>query len=506
MAELMLALDGGTESLRAAIFDLAGNKLGDSASPYPTAFPRPNWAEQNPDDWWASASVACQKSLQDAKVTAADIGAICADTTCCSVVMTDAAGNPLRPCQLWMDVRAADQARQVVETGDAALCVNSAGAGPVSAEWMIPKVLWVKQNEPAIYEQAAVVCEYQDWLNWKLTGCWVASMNNVAVRWHYATAQGGWPNSMLDRLDLGQLQDKWPSEILAPAAVIGGLTPAAATHLGLLADTPVIQGGADAFIGMVGLGAIEPGDVTLITGSSHLQFLVSDREYHAQGVWGTYADAIYPGCHILEGGQTSTGSVINWFKRNFAADVSYDELNAEAAKIDPGCDGLLSQDHFQGNRTPHTDPLSIGALVGLSLSHTRAHVYRAIIEGICFGTKLVINAFQQASPIKRIVVAGGATNSDLWLQIHADTLGLAIERTLVPEAPLLGDAILAAVGIGKFTNIENGCAAMVHNMPAGNVVPQPSQVEAYTDLYQRYLDLYPALRPFSAKQKEISVN
>lgn len=499
MADLVLAMDGGTESLRAAVFDLEGNKLGDHASPYETRFPQPNWAEQDPADWWRSAGEASKGALKAAGVAASDVAAVCADTTCCTVVFAAEDGAPLRPCQLWMDVRAGGQADKVLATGDGALRVNGDGAGPVSAEWMVPKALWIRENEPETYAKADVVCEYQDWLNFMMTGRWVSSLNNVSVRWHYSSKHGGWPSGLCEALGMADLPGKWPRDVLAPGEVVDELTGEAAEHLGLASGTPVVQGGADAFIGMIGLGVTRPGDVTLITGSSHLQFLVCEGEFHRNGVWGTYSDAVYPGKNILEGGQTSTGSVINWFKRNFAPDVPYDVLNAEAEKLAPGCDGLLSQDHFQGNRTPHTDPLSVGALVGLSLSHTRAHVYRAIIEGVCLGTKLVIEEFKSAGDVSRVVVAGGATNSDLWLQVHADTLGMDIERTLVPDAPLLGDAILAAAGIGRFGGIEEGCSAMVRPSPEGKVSFDRERAEAYGEVFGRYRDLYGALRPFSTK-------
>lgn len=499
MPELVLAMDGGTESLRAAVFDLEGNKLGDFAAPYETDFPQPKWAEQDPGQWWQSAGEACKKALEAAGAKKEDVAAVCADTTCCTVVFADKDGTPLRPCQLWMDVRAEAQAQKVLETGDGALRVNNAGSGPVSAEWMVPKALWIKENDPGTYDKAAVVCEYQDWLNFKMTGRWAASLNNVSARWHYSSRHGGWPTGMLEALSMPDLQEKWPQDVLALGEVVGELTADAAAHMGLAAGTPVVQGGADALIGIVGLGVVEPGDLTLITGSSHLLFLVCDNEYHAKGVWGTFADHVYPGKHILEGGQTSTGSVINWFRRNFAADVPYDVLDAEAAKIEPGCEGLLSQDHFQGCRAPHTDPLSAGALVGLSLSHSRAHVYRAIIEGVCLGTKLILEGFKAAGKIERVVAAGGATNSGLWMQIHADTLGMDIERTVVPDAPLLGDAILAATGVGKFDRIEDGCKAMVQPLPEATVRCDREQAQRYDEVFERYKGLYQALRPFSAK-------
>ena len=297
---------------------------------------------------------------------------------------------------IWMDVRSAAEAADVAASGDPALRINSNGSGPVSAEWMIPKSLWIKRHQPELYARAARICEYQDYINWRLTGRWVASLNNVSVRWHYQSRDGGVPRSLLETLGLADLEEKWPSRIVPPGEVIDVLTTDAAAHLGLQPGIPVAQGGADAFIGMIGLGVTEPGEMALITGSSHLQLGVAARPVHAQGVWGTYMDAVYPDKPIIEGGQTSTGSVIAWFKRHFASQTTFDAMNEEATTIEPGCEGLVVLDHFQGNRTPYTDAMSRGAITGLTLKHTPAHVYRAIIEGICLGTKLIVENFGAA--------------------------------------------------------------------------------------------------------------
>jgi ribulose kinase len=214
---------------------------------------------------------------------------------------------------------------------------------------MIPKSLWMKHNQPELFQRAAHICEYQDYINWRLTGRWVGSLNNMSVRWHYQSREGGLPLSLLDKLDVADLEQKWPSAIVRPGDVIDQLTKDAVDHLGLAPDIPVVQGGADAFIGMIGLGVTEPGEMALITGSSHLHLGIAPNPVHGPGIWGTYMDAVYPGKPVIEGGQTSTGSIIAWFKRHFAANTSFDALNAEAAKIEPGCEGLLVLDHFQGN-------------------------------------------------------------------------------------------------------------------------------------------------------------
>ncbi len=492
----VIGIDGGTESLRAHVFDLSGRSLGVGRGAYATDFPAPARAEQAPPDWWQAAGAAVRGALAAAGVGAGQIAALAADTTSCTVVACDDAGTPLRPALLWMDVRAHAEAAAVAATGDPALRINGAGAGPVSPEWMIPKALWIKRHQPELYARAARICEYQDWLNHRLTGRWVASRNNVAMRWHWQAEHGGWPVTLLAALGLEDLAGKWPAEIVAPGAQIGPLTAEAASHLGLRPGTPVVQGGADAFIGMIGLGVTEPGELALITGSSHLQLGIATRPVHAPGVWGTYADCVYPGKHVIEGGQTSTGSVIAWFRRHFAAHSDFDALNAAAAALPPGAEGLLAVDHFQGNRTPYTDALARGAITGLSLSHTPAHLYRALIEAICLGTRLIVESFGDAFQARRIVVAGGATRSDFWLQVHADTLGVPLALTAEPEACPLGAAILAATGIGRFATIEEGCAAMVR--VARTIEPDPAAHAAYGPIHDRYRAAYAALKPLRA--------
>lgn len=489
----VVGVDGGTESIRAFVFDLDGQTVASHAAPYKTEFPQPSWAEQNPEDWWAGMGVAVKGALTKAKVPPGEIIALSVDTTCCSVVALDADGRPLRSCMIWMDVRAAKEAADVAATKDEALRVNGGGAGPVSAEWMIPKALWLKKHQPDIYHRAAMLGEYQDYINLRLTGQWVGSIGSAAIRWHYQTQHRGVPRSLLSTLGIADLEAKWPQKRLAPGQPIGPLTREAARQLGLKAGTLVVQGGPDAFMGLIGLGVTEPNEMGLITGSSHLLLGVTAKPIHLPGVWGSYMDAVYPGKPIIEGGQTSTGSVIAWFKRHFAENISFEALNEKAEALPPGAEGLLVLDHFQGNRTPYTDALSRGAITGLTLKHTQAHVFRAIIEGICLGTRLIVDNFGDAFLANRIVVAGGATKSPLWLQIHADTLGRPLELTEVADAPALGCAILAAHGAGKFRTIEEGCRAMVQRKSV--IEPNLRATRFYeAEMLPRYAELYGAMK------------
>lgn len=488
-----LTVDGGTESLRARIYDIKGICLGSLAVSYKTNFMSGSRAEQNPADWWDNMVTASRGAIAKAGVDPSEIVAITCATTCCSVVALDENGDAIRPALLWMDVRANKEADDVLASGDQALIVNGKSNGPVSAEWMIPKALWLKRNEPRNFSKAYRVCEYQDYLSFKLTGEWTASLNNVGLRWHYSTDRGGWATSLVTSLGLEDLLEKWPSRVVAPGDVIGTLSAKAAHELGLSCKVMVVQGGADALIGMIGLGVSKPGQLALITGSSHLLFGVSDSPIHAHGIWGSYRDIVYPDRYIVEGGQTSTGSIINWLGRLTGGPLDFDTLNAKAAELEPGCEGLIVQDHFQGNRTPYTDPMSRGALVGLTLSHEKHHIFRAMMEGIGFGTRAILDAFARAGyDNSEITVGGGATASDLWLQIHADTSGLPVRVPASPDAPSVGSAVLAAFGAGHFNSIDEGISEMVK--PARLIEPIAVNVRKYEEIYMRYLSLYPALK------------
>lgn len=488
----VLTADGGTESLRARVYDIAGTCLASHAVAYKTDFKPGARAEQNPADWWANFVEASRAAIAQSGVAPSDIEAICYATTSCTVVALDENGDALRPALIWMDVRANAEADEVLATGDPALALNGNGTGPVSAEWMIPKALWLKKNEPDTFARAHRICEYQDYITHKLTGEWAASLNNLSLRWHYRSDHGGWAKSLVEALGMGEILDKWPPRVVAPGQVIGTLTGTAAEALGLPRGVKVVQGGADALIGMIGLGVAKPGQLALITGSSHLQFGVTEGPLHAPGVWGAYADIVYPGRYVVEGGQTSTGSIINWLGR-ITGGLDFDALNEKAAALAPGSDGLLVLDHFQGNRTPYTDPLSRGAFVGLTLAHEKHHMFRAIMESIGFGTRAILDAFQRAGyQSAEMTVGGGAAASDLWMQIHADTANIPIRVPASADAPSTGSAVLAFHGAGHFASIDEGIDAMVH--PGRTIEPKAENVAQYEEIYQRYLALYPALK------------
>jgi FGGY-family pentulose kinase len=501
-----MGIDYGTGGVRVGIFDREGTPIVFRGVEMATEFPRPGWAEQDPDEWWNGLVEATNRIVREDGIPPEEIAGIAADATSCTVVAVDENDRHLRPAILWMDVRASDQARRLGETADPALKYN--GFGAVSAEWMPSKALWLKESEPETYRKARVICECQDWLNHRLTGEWAASINNASARWYYDRDNGGFPESLYDAVGIADVLEKFPDRVLDMGAVVGGLHEEAAEELGLKAGTPVSQGGIDAFVGALGLGVTEPGKMALITGSSHVMIGQAPEPIHGRGFFGAYTDAQVPGQYTVEGGQVSTGSIVAWFKNQFASEARaeaerrgvdpYVVLNEMAHEVPLGSDGLVLVDYFQGNRTPYTDPLARGMIWGLSLGHTPAHVFRAIIEGICFGTEHIFRTMRGHGFEPRLnVVSGGPTKSDLWMQMHADVCNVPIAFTEVGDGPVLGSAMLAAVGAGIYPDIQTASGHMVHT--THTIDPDPEAHEAYRFYVDRYIETYPQMRELMHK-------
>ncbi len=497
----VIGIDCGTESVRAGVFNMSGRPLAYGVKEYPLTLPRPGWAEQNPNDWWHAITLAVREAVQKAGVKPERIRGISADATSCTVVVMDKSGNHMRNAIIWMDVRAADQSKRIAASGDPALKYN--GWGSVSPEWMPCKALWLKENEPEVYHNAYRVMEFTDWIMYKLTGEYVASINTATARWYYDRPSGGWPLSFYEKIGLEDLIDKFPQRVLDLGEVVGPLAPQAAEALGLPAGIPISQGGADAFVAMIGLNVVRPGRLAFITGSSHLHLGLSEKEFHAPGIFGGFPDAVIPGLSMVEGGQVSTGSVLKWFRDHFCHGLReeanvlgldvYALLDKRAQALPPGSEGLIVLEYWQGNRTPWVDPDARGTVWGLSLAHRPEHVFRAIMEGIAYGTELIFQNFaRHGFAFDEIVACGGPVKSELWMQIHADVSGRPILFTEVAQAPALGSAVLAAVGAGLYSDIAEASDHMVHFK--SRLEPDFSRHEEYKFFFDKYVRTYEQLK------------
>ena len=300
---MFLGIDAGTEAVKAGLFDVAGNLVASGSRRYQTYFPRPGWAEQDPDDWWAGLVGAVRDCLRAADVPPDAVRGISADATTCTIVPMKN-GSHLRRALLWMDVRAADMAQRIFETHHAALRYSPGG---VSAEWMPPKVLWLREHEPDVYAAVDTLIEYADWIAYRLTGRMTLNINTITQRWYYHLPSGGWNADFFETIRLGGVEAKFPDNIVKIGEVVGGLSAQAAAELGLRTGIPVAANGGDAFIGLLGLNVTGPGDLGVVMGSSNVLSGLSATEFHVPGVFGSYPDAVIPGLNLVEGGQVSTG-------------------------------------------------------------------------------------------------------------------------------------------------------------------------------------------------------
>ncbi|EPD33603.1 FGGY-family carbohydrate kinase [Propionimicrobium lymphophilum] len=504
----LLGVDFGTESCRAAIFDLRGNPLGFAGTPYKTNFPRPGQAEQSPTDWWEALKASVSRVLDQTGIPARQIAGISYDATTMTVVALDKEGNALRDAIMWMDVRAIKQSKRGDEAESWAKLYNGGGTMPVTAEWYPFKAAWLKENEPEIYKKAYRIVDAPDWLTFKLTGRWTVNLNTAAVRGYYNRDFGGWPVEFFEQIGCGDVFEKLPEDVLPLGQPVEGLSVKAASDLGLTPGIPVVQGGGDAWHGQIGLGVVNPGSLAVITGSSQVMSGQSKDKIYGKGFMGGYTDAVMEGQYTVEGSLVSSGSVLKWFRDNFARDISdatervglnvYEVLDKKCANIAPGSDGLIVNQDFQGNRTPYTDSKARGVIWGLSLSHTADHMYHAIMEGVCYGTAHNLKVMEAGgfNP-EKLVYCGGATKSKVWMQMYADVTGKPVTLTKVGDAVVLGSCMLAAVGVGLYESLPDAARYMVHESDV--IEPNMERHEQYKFFVDQYMNAWPQMAELTHK-------
>ena len=497
---LVLGLDLGTQSLRAAFVDETGRTVAFGVSPIETTYPRPAWAEQQPLAWWAAAETAVVAAKAQGNVSADEIVGIGLDCTACTVLACDLDGNPLRPALLWMDQRSHIEADDISATADPVLRYVS---GRVSPEWMLPKALWLLRNEPATFHAATRIVECTDWMMHRLTGEWTLSLNHVAVKWNYARPDGGWPLKLLAQVGLADLPSKWPERIVPLGLGEGRLCRTAAAALGLNEGTPVAQGGIDAYLGMLGLGATRDGDVAAIVGSSTCHLAQSHDGVFGSGAAGWLSRRDRSGPLHTRGRPDGDGvdsRLVSASLRRQGTARSHParterlrrarrtRRRRSARSRRPGRPRRLARQ----SRSPYKNPQARGAIVGLSLAHGAGHIFRAIYEATAMGTRHILeNAAAHGLKVERVFIGGGGAKSALWLQIHADVLKMPMHLARESEACALGSAMTAAVAAGIYKNIDEAAGAMVSFEKT--VEPDPRHAGVYDELFERYVGLYQRL-------------
>lgn len=500
--DLVLGMDFGTQSLKIGVYSTTGEHIFTASASYPTLHRKNGYSEQDANDWWKALKTAMDKMSQT--IDSSLIKAISLCATSSTVVLTDKDLNPVAPAQCWMDQRAI-QEEEEINANRQAHVINqlSYSGGKTSIEWMTTKSLWLKKQNDLTDK---MIIEQIDWMNYQLTGQLIASKCNATCKWNYVEHLGGFSEPFFDALNLQGITNHWPKDILNVGDQVGTVTRIAAEQLGVDAGIPVYQGGIDAHIGMIGSGALEAGRLSMITGTSFVHLMHHDKPIFNDSLWGPYDSPLLAGQWLLEGGQLSCGSIISWFLQEFYGDrfdkeAVYKELEEEVMAIEAGSEGLMMLDSWKGNRTPYKTPHATGALIGLTLSHNKYHIYRAILESIAFGTKNVIRTMNQSGiPVDRIIAGGGGTHNKCWMQIISDVTGLPISIPEDIETGSKGAAIIAAYGLGEYPSLPAASSAMVKMKKTYQ--PDLTKTQRYKELFEMYLNLNDVLFPIMKKLKD----
>ncbi len=504
MAEYLMGIDCGTGSVRVALFDFRGQNRAYDIKEYGTTYPKNGWAEQDDKQWLSALQAAIQGCMTKAGIGNDNIAAITCDATTNTLVYLGEDDESVRNPILWMDVRAAGEAAFIDEIRDQ-YDATKFYKPSFRADTMIPKCMWVKKNEPENWEKTKTIMEFEDWLNWKLTGKKTLSMSVAAFRWNYDDQNGGHPVELMEACGIADAIDKFPTEVLKVGDVVGNVSPEAAEFFGLSTKTLVIEGTADCNACMFGVGGVRPNGMTLIGGTSSCLLGLSETEFHVDGVNGTYPDCMYDGTSLLEGGQTASGAILTWFRNNLlpAAWASeavqrdmniYDLISEKAASAEIGAGGVIMPSDYQGNRAPYSDSKARGMFLGLSIGTTPEQMARAVYEGVAYGAAHCIVAMNNAGyDVKEIFACGGIATSPFWLQMHSDIIGVPIYTTVENQsAGCLGDAIIAAVGAGIYKDFAEAADSMVR--VDKEYQPNMEAHKEYAFYLDQYMNAWPAMR------------
>jgi ribulose kinase len=498
---LLLGLDFGTGGVRAGLYDLHSHKLVQVAqASYHTHYPQLGWAEQAPEDWWVALGQACRQLMAQAGHPVVD--AVCVATTASTVVAAKASGEPLRPALLWMDCRAGQESADTAQVRHP--MINHGGD---AVEWLVPKAMWMARHEPQVYAAAQRICEAVDWLNFRLTGQWVASRLNASCKWNYDTQRERFPLELYEQLGVPELGTKLPQEVIPVGGRIGPLCAHAASHLGLSRDTLVAQGGIDAHVAMLSAGTTGAGELLFIGGTSVVQLMHTPQRIDVPGIWGPYPNALLDGQWLMEGGQVSAGSILHWLAHSmFGLDAAgHQALIRQAQALRPGSTGLLVLDYWMGNRTPYRAPDMRGAILGLSLNHDRHDLYRASVEAIALGSANVFETWRaQGIDITRVVAAGGFQNNPLWLQATVDATGVPFEMVSHDNLTLIGTAAAAACALGLFGTLQE--AATAFTTQGTLIEPDPAAHDCYVELLARYRQATESVAPITCRSLPAAVS
>jgi xylulokinase len=494
----LLGIDIGTSGTKVLAIDETGKVAASATEEYPLLTPRPLWAEQLPSDWWDATCKGLKRVLET--VPAEEIAGIGLSGQMHGLVMLDANHEVLRPAILWCDQRTQAQCDYITQTVGRDTLVKET-CNPVLTGFTAPKIIWARDNEPAIYEQARMHLLPKDYIRFRLTGEFATEVSDASGTSLLNVPNREWSQVVLDKL---QIPIEHLPRVYESQEVSGRISESGAQATGLRTGTPVVGGGGDQAAGAVGNGIVQSGIISVTTGTSGVVFAFADTpDVDPDLRVHTFCHAVPNKWHVM-GVMLSAGGSLRWYRDALCAPEkrvaelsgkdAYDLIASEAATIECGSEGLLFLPYLTGERTPHPDPQARGAFIGLTVRHNRAHMARSVLEGVSFGLRDSLEILKSMNiSIGNVRASGGGARSDIWRQIQADVFNFPLSTINVDEGPALGAALLAGVGAGLYTSVEEACSTVIKVMSSTPVIAE--NAAAYERYYQIYRALYPALKP-----------
>jgi xylulokinase len=496
----LLGIDVGTSGTKTVICDEKGKVLGTAMAEHPISSPKPGWSEQNPRDWWKAAISATKAVCRKAKIKGGDISGIGLSGQMHGSVFLGEGEKPLRPALLWNDQRTSRQCQEIESKAGGRAALIELVANPALTGFTAPKILWVRENEPAVYEKTRHILLPKDYLRFCLSGEYATEVSDASGTLLLDVANRRWSDRLLNLLEI---DSRLLPRLYESTEVSSRLSKSGAAALGLKVGTPIVGGGGDQAAGAVGNGIVSSGIVGAALGTSGVIFAHSDQPTRDPlGRVHTMCHAV-PGKWCVFGCMLSAGGSFQWFRNQLGqAEVlaakkkkidPYDLLIAEAKKAEPGCEGLFFLPYLTGERCPYPDPLARGGWIGLTARTNRPMLIRALLEGVTFGMRDALEIMRGMQiPMSEIRASGGGSRSEFWRQLQADIYGQPIVTINAAEGPAYGAAILAGVGTGAWSSVEaaaGGCLTYVSQQ-----LPSKKTAALYDRHYGVYRQLYGDLK------------
>ena len=498
--DYLLGIDIGTSGTKGVLMDREGKIYARAEREYSIDIPQPGWAEQDPKMWWEATIQIIREVIKESKVNPKEVRGIGLSGQMHGTVFLDKNLQPFHPAIIWADQRSGSQCEFIYQKIGKERVAELTGS-PVATGFMCSTLLWMKENQPEEFNQIYKVILAKDYIRYRLTGNLGVEVTDASSTLLLDIKRRCWSEELLDILGLPL--KILPGEVHESQEVAGYLIGEVARDTGLLEGIPVIFGGGDQSMQAIGNGVIRPGILSSTIGTGGQLFITLDKfTYDTKLRIHTFCHAI-PGTYHLLGAILSAGLSLKWLRENILhTPDSYRIFDEEVEKISAGSEGIIFLPYLLGERSPYMNPQAKGVFFGLSLKHHRAHLIRAIMEGVVFALRDCMEVFEELGiKIERVIASGGGAKSKVWRQMQADIFNKEISMTQSIEQAAMGTAILAGVGVGIYKDVEEGCKKAV-KLKEEKIKPIPENVDIYHKQFEIYKSLYQDLKGDFKRSKE----